>query len=101
MDDKEIMSSQEIDSPEKANGYEDVKSLWDRWDKAQKEEGPSELVKGSNLIGVGMIIAGAVFQTFGSGFLKDVAAPLTILAGALILAVKKFRALWLQKSVDR
>jgi hypothetical protein len=101
MDHKEIIITQELASAEKVNSHEDVKSLWDRWDQTRQEEGPSDLVKGYNLLGVGLIIAGAMFQTFGSGFLRETAAPLVVLAGAVILAVKKFKALWLQNSVDR
>jgi hypothetical protein len=101
MYEKESIPPQEFSSGEKANAYKDVKSLWDRWDQAQQEEGPSDLVRGSNLVGVGMIIAGAMFQTFASGALRDFIAPLAIVVGAVILAVKKFKALWLQRSVDR
>ena len=100
MDEKEINSPQEFSAAEKTEAYQDVKCLWDRWDQARQEEKPSELVRGINLVGVGMIIVGAVFQTMGSGFLKDIAAPVAIVTGAVILAVKKFKALWLQQSVD-
>ncbi len=100
METKESIPPQIIMAAGKADAHQDVKCLWDRWDKAQKEEAPSDLVKGVNLVGVGMIIAGSLFQTLGSGVLKYQVAPIVIVIGAAIIAVKKFRALWLQRSVD-
>jgi len=100
MDQKEIVATQEFASAEKVNGHEDVKTLWDRWDQTRQEETPSDLVRGYNLLGIGLIIAGAMFQTFGTGFLRSTVAPLVVVAGAVILAVKKFKALWLERSVD-
>lgn len=100
MDSKESSTPQDILLSEKANPQQDVKNLWDRWDNAQKGEAPSELVKGSNLAGVIMIIAGALFQALGSGFLKFPLAPIVIFVGASILIVKKFRTLWSQRSFN-
>ena len=100
MNERESITPPEFSSDGKANAYEDVKSLWDRWDQAREEEGPSELVRGINLVGVGLIIAGAMFQTFASGMLRELIAPVAIVTGAVILAVKKFKKLWLQRSVD-
>ena len=100
MDSKEAITPPLVSLSDKANPHQDVKSLWERWDKAQKEETPSELVKGSNLVGVMMIIVGTLFQTLGSGFLKLRIAPIVILIGAAILAVKKFRTLWSQRSLN-
>ena len=100
MDNKESIKSQEFTLAEKANPHQDVRSLWDRWDKAQQEEGPCDLVKGYNLVGVVMITMGAVFQTFGNGILRDVIAPISLLTGAVILGVRKFRTLWQQRSLD-
>jgi uncharacterized membrane protein YdbT with pleckstrin-like domain len=98
MDSKEAITSPTISLSDKGNEPKDMRSLWDRWDKAQKEETPSELVRGYNLVGVIMIIVGALFQALGSGFLKFRIAPIVILIGAAILAVKKFRTLWSQRS---
>ena len=100
MDPKETIIFREDAAAEKGNPQKDVKGLWDRWDKAQKEEAPSELVKGYNLLGVVLIIAGSLFQTLSSGFLKFPVAPLIIIIGAGILAVKKFKSLWLQRSLN-
>ena len=100
MDSKEEITPPLVSLSAKDNPHQDVKSLWERWDKAQKEETPSELVKGSNLVGVMMIIVGTLFQTLGSGFLKLRIAPIVILIGAAILAVKKFRTLWSQRSLN-
>jgi uncharacterized membrane protein YdbT with pleckstrin-like domain len=100
MDSKEAITPPTIPLSSEGNAHQDVKSLWDRWDKAQKEDTPSELVKGSNLAGVIMIIVGALFQSLGSGFLKLKVAPILILVGAVILAVKKFKALWNQRSLS-
>ncbi len=100
MDSKEAVTPPTIMLPDKANLHQDVESLWERWDKAQKEETPSDLVKGFNLVGVIMIIVGTLFQTLGTGFLKLRLAPVIILIGAAILAVKKFRALWSQRSIN-
>ena len=100
MDHQELSPSQDISLSEKANPQKDVKSLWDRWDKAQKEETTSELVKGYNLIGVVMIIVGVLLQAMGAGFLKFRLAPILIIVGAMILAVKKFRTLWAQRSLN-
>jgi hypothetical protein len=101
MDSPESITPPNISSVEKGNLQQDVKSLWDRWDKAQKEEVPSELVKGYNLVGIVMILVGFVLQTWSSGFLKVRLAPIVIVIGAGILAVKKFRALWSQRSLNR
>jgi hypothetical protein len=76
---------------------EDVKDLWDRWDKAQKEDGASEYVKGWNLLGVGLFITGAVFQILGSGFLQARIGPILVITGAVILAVKKYQTLRSEK----
>jgi len=100
MDEREKVSPRELASAVRNNGYEDVKSLWERWDKSQKEDSPSELVRGTNLIGIGMIIAGTMFQTLGAGLLKDFIAPLFLFAGAVIVAFKRFKKLWLERSVD-
>jgi uncharacterized membrane protein YdbT with pleckstrin-like domain len=100
MDPKESSTPQGISLSEKVNLQQDVKSLWERWDKAQKGEAPSELVKGYNLVGVIMLMVGALFQSLGSGFLKLKVAPILILVGAVILAVKKFKALWYQRSLN-
>jgi hypothetical protein len=101
MDPQESITANNISLSEKVDLHQDVKSLWERWDKAQKEETTSELVKGYNLLGVGMIIAGCLFQTLGSGLLKFRVAPIVLLIGAAILAVKKFKALWSQRSLSR
>ena len=85
---------------EKVNAHEDVKCLWERWDKTRTEDGPSDLVKGSNLVGVGLIIAGSLFQCLGSGVLQYRVAPVFIIIGAALIVVKKLRTLWLQRSVD-
>ena len=100
MDNKESVKSQGFSLGEKADAQQDVKSLWDRWDKARQEEDPSDLVKGYSLVGVGLIIAGALFQSLGYGFARDVIAPSLMLVGALLVGVRKFRALWLKRSVD-
>ena len=100
MNGKESITPQEYSSDEKANAYQDVKCLWDRWDQARQEEGPSDLVRGINLVGVGLIIAGSVFQTLATGLLRDLVAPVAIVTGAVILAVKRFRKLWLERSSD-
>jgi hypothetical protein len=100
MDEKESMTTVPGPGPGLADPYQDIKSLWDRWDQVQQEEHPSQLVKGLNLVGVGLIIVGAMFQNVGSGLWRDGAAPLMVAAGAVILAVKKIKALWLQRLVD-
>jgi uncharacterized membrane protein YdbT with pleckstrin-like domain len=100
MDSKEAITPPTIPLSSEGNAHQDVKSLWDRWDKAQKEETPSELVKGYNLAGVIMIIVGALFQTMGTGFLKFRIAPIVVLIGAVILAVKKFKKLWSERSLS-
>lgn len=87
---------------EKANAHQDVKSLWERWDNAKKEETPSDLVRGYNLLGIGLIISGSLLQTFSSSpLVKLRLAPLVIVIGAVIIAVKKIKALWLQRSLER
>jgi uncharacterized membrane protein YdbT with pleckstrin-like domain len=100
MDSKEAVASATIPLSAKESANRDMKSLWDRWDKAHKEETPTELVRGSNLVGVLLIIVGALLQTLGSGFLNFRIAPIVILIGAAILAVKKFRTLWSQRSLN-
>ena len=99
MDSKEAMSPANIPLSSKAAPHEDVKSLWERWDKAQSEDTPSDLVQGLNLVGVIMIIVGSLFQILGSGFLKLRLAPIVIIIGAAILAVKKFKKLWSERSL--
>ncbi len=98
-----MVSKQEKDLNEKAQPHQkDVKSLWDRWDKSQQEETPSDLVKGYNLVGIGLIMAGSLLQLFSSsGLVKYRLAPIVILIGAAIITVKRVRALWLQRSSDR
>ena len=100
MQPKEPIPPREIVAAEKANLQQDVKSLWDRWDQAQQKETVSDLVRGYNLLGFGMVIAGALLHTFNSGALGSIVAPIVICIGALIVAVKKFKALWLQRSLD-
>jgi hypothetical protein len=100
MDSKEAITPATIPLSAKADSHQDVKSLWERWDKAQQENTTSDLVKGVNLVGVIMIIVGALFQSLGSGFLKLRIAPIVILIGAGILAVKKFRKLWSERSLS-
>jgi hypothetical protein len=98
-----IFSQQEKALSEEAQPHQqDVKSLWDRWDKAQQEETPSDLVRGYNLVGIGLILAGSLLQLFSSsGLVKYRLAPIVILIGAAIITVKKVKALWLQRSSDR
>ncbi|MFZ2088610.1 MAG: hypothetical protein WAU47_08550 [Desulfobaccales bacterium] len=87
---------------EKATAPQDVKSLWERWDNAHKEETASDLVRGYNLLGVGLIISGSLLQTFSSSpLVRFRIAPLVIVIGAVIIAVKKIKALWLQRSLER
>ena len=100
MEPNESIQPQVSAGAEKVNAQEDVKCLWERWDKTRKEDGPSDLVKGYNLVGVGLIIAGSLFQCLGSGILQYRVAPVFIIIGAAIIAGKKFRTLWLQRSVD-
>jgi hypothetical protein len=100
MDAKESMTPVPNPAPGRADPHQDIRSLWDRWDQIHQEEHPCQLVKGVNLVGVGLIIVGAMFQNFGSGLWRDGAAPLMVAAGAVILAVKKIKAQWLQRSVD-
>jgi hypothetical protein len=100
MNSKEAITPPTIPLPAKADVQQDVKSLWERWDKAQSEDTSSDLVRGFNLVGIVMIIVGTLFQIMGSGFLKFRIAPFIILVGAVILAVKKFRALWSQRSLN-
>jgi hypothetical protein len=96
---KNIIKSE---GPENGAAPQDVKSLWERWDNAQKEETASDLVRGYNLVGVGLIISGSLLQTFSSsGLVKFRIAPLVIVIGAAIIVVKKVRALWLQRSLER
>ncbi len=102
MDAKETVTFAPLASgPRTTDKSPDMQKLWEKWDQAQKEEGPSEYVKGWNLLGVGLFIAGAVFQTLGSGWLKFRVAPILIAGGAAILAVKKIKALWLARSLKR
>jgi hypothetical protein len=84
----------------KAHKQEDVKCLWEKWDKVREDAPPSDLVKGPNLLGIGLIMAGALCQVFGTGMLQYRVAPLIIVIGAGIIAVRKFRTLWLQRSLD-
>jgi len=100
MDSKEAIASPTIPLSPKEGAQQDMKSLWDRWDKARKEETPSELVKGYNLVGIILIIVGALLQTLGSGLLNFRIAPIVVLIGAAILAVKKFKTLWSQRSLN-
>ena len=76
---------------------EDIKVLWDRWDKTQKEETPSEYVRGWNLLGLGLFITGAVFKFLGSGVLQSRIGAILIGTGCAILAVKKFKKLRQEK----
>ena len=100
MDSKEAMSPATIPVSSKVTQHQDVKSLWERWDEAQSENTASDLVRGLNLVGVIMIIVGTLVQILGSGFLKLQVAPIVILIGAGILAVKKFNTLWSQRSLN-
>lgn len=98
MDTKEAITPVPLSA--KADLHQDVKSLWERWDKAQKDDTPFDLLKGYNLAGILMMIVGTLFQIMGSGFLKLRIAPIIIIIGAAILAVKKFRTLWSQRSLN-
>jgi|UniRef100_A0A7V6A3Z3 hypothetical protein len=100
MDSKEAMSPTRLPLPPKAAQHEDVKSLWERWDKAQSEDQATNLVRGLNLVGLIMIFAGVLLQIFGSGFWKLRLAPIIIVLGALMLAVQKFRALLSHRSLN-
>jgi hypothetical protein len=100
MDPRDVSTPKDMSMAGKADLHQDVQSLWERWDEAQKEKTSSELVKGYNLLGVVMFIVGALFQGLGSGFLKLNVGPILILVGVAILAVKKFRALWSQRSLN-
>jgi len=100
MDSKEVIAPSSVPLSAKADLQQDVRSLWERWDKAQSENTPSDLIKGYNLVGLLMIIVGTVFQIMGSGFLKLRIAPIIILIGAAILAVRKFRTLLAQRSLN-
>ena len=101
MDVKESVPLTPLTSSTKAEKPQDMQKLWEKWDQAQKEEGPSEYVRGWNLVGVGLFIVGAVFQILGSGWLKLRLAPIIIAGGAAILAVKKIKSLWLARSPKR
>jgi hypothetical protein len=92
MEPKETITQLENDTAGKSQP-KDVKNLWDRWDKAQKEDGASEYVKGWNLLGVGLFITGAVFQILGSGILQARIGAILVVIGVGILALKKYRAL--------
>jgi hypothetical protein len=92
MEPKETITQLENDTAGKSQP-KDVKNLWDRWDKAQKEDGASEYVKGWNLLGVGLFITGAVFQILGSGILQARIGAILVVIGGGILALKKYRAL--------
>jgi uncharacterized membrane protein YdbT with pleckstrin-like domain len=100
MDSKEAHTPAGIPLSPGSSPHQDVKSLWERWDKARSEDTPCDLARGFNLVGVIMIIIGALIQSLGSGFLKLRLAPIVLLIGALILAVKKFRTLWSQRSLN-
>jgi hypothetical protein len=100
MDSKETITPESIPLSPKATPHQDVKSLWERWDKAQSENTPTDLVRGLNLVGVIMIIGGTLVQILGSGFFKLRLAPIVIIVGAAILAVQKFRAVWSQRSLN-
>lgn len=98
MNSNKIVASQGNDLIDKDHSPQDMKSLWERWDKAQKEETPSEFIKGYNLLGAFLVITGTLLQIFGSGFPKLFVAPAVIMLGAGILAARKLKALWLGKS---
>jgi hypothetical protein len=100
MDSKKTITPESTPLPPRATPHQDVKSLWERWDKAQLENTHSNLIGGLNLVGLVMIIGGILFQVLGSGVLKLWLAPIIILGGAAILAVKKFRTLWSQRSLN-
>jgi hypothetical protein len=100
MDSKETITlSKMAPTSIKEEKPQDMQVLWEHWDQAQKEESPSEYAKGWNLVGVGLFIAGGVFQILGSGWLKLKLAPIIIICGAAILAVKKIKSLWLARSL--
>jgi hypothetical protein len=96
MEPKETISQLGELSVDKAQP-EDIKNLWDRWDKTQKEETPSEYVRGWNLLGVGLFITGAVFKFLGSGVLQIRIGTILIASGCIILAVKKYKKLRQEK----
>jgi len=75
----------------------DIKKLWDQWDQVQKEAGPIQYVKGWNLMGLLLIIAGASLWFWGPAVLK-VLGIVSITSGALIMGIKKLRALWQRRS---
>ncbi|MGQ9687671.1 MAG: hypothetical protein ACUVXF_02615 [Desulfobaccales bacterium] len=87
--------------PARTDKPADLQKLWDQWDQAQKEETASEYTRGLNLLGVGLFIVGSVCYALGAGWLKAGLAPLVLVIGASILAVKKIKSLWRQRTLER
>ncbi len=77
----------------------DMQKLWDQWDLAQKDKSPSDYAWGWNLVGMVLFIAGAFFYTLGAGWGKISLGPLLLIAGAALLAVRKIRSLWMERSI--
>lgn len=78
----------------------DLKDLWDHWDALQQETSPRQYLRGANLLGLVLLTAGAGLWLWGPVSLK-MAGSVSLASGAMILAVKRFRALWQKKSLLR
>lgn len=79
----------------------DVKNLWEQWDQVQREESPVKYVKGWNLLGLVLFLAGLGLELWGAGTWKAFGGPIFLTSGALILGVKKFQSLRQIKSLGK
>ena len=92
----------DLAGPAKTERPPDILRLWEQWDQTRKEKASSsDYTRGWNLVGVGLFIAGSVFFSLGSGWLKARLGPIVIIIGAVILAAKKIKSLWLERSLKR
>lgn len=77
--------------PAKSQGPSDLQRLWEQWDLLHRDETPSEYIRGWNLAGLLLLLLGAGFYILGSPRLTGILGPLLLLAGAVVLAVRKIR----------
>jgi hypothetical protein len=71
--------------------------LWDKWDQTLSEDSPTQYLKGSNALGLGLLLAGVPLMVWGTPLVQLAGNGLTF-TGALLLAVKRIKAIWRRRS---
>jgi hypothetical protein len=76
----------------------DIKELWDNWDRLQEKPAPPPRPssQGIYVVGIGVVAAGVLLQTWGSENLRTFGFIL-VLYGCLAVAVKSIWSLWRQR----